>query len=66
MTLAQFSAMTEGTQEDWTIIATHALELLVDQLRHGGHSAVRRLTFVCPVRRGASVAPPRLRALNAG
>jgi len=26
MTLAQFSAMTEGTQEDWTIIATHALE----------------------------------------
>ncbi|GAB2584708.1 LacI family DNA-binding transcriptional regulator [Microlunatus antarcticus] len=48
------------------VIATHALELLVDQLRHGGHSAVRRLTFVCPVRRGASVAPPRLRALNAG
>ena len=26
MTLAQFSAMTEGTQEDWTIIATNALE----------------------------------------
>ena len=26
MTLAQFSAMTEGTQEDWAIIATHALE----------------------------------------
>lgn len=48
-----------------TVIATHALELLVEQLRHG-HSAVRRLTFVCPVRPGASVAPPRLRALNAG
>jgi predicted HD phosphohydrolase len=24
--LAQFSAMTDGTQEDWAIIATHALE----------------------------------------
>jgi LacI family transcriptional regulator len=47
------------------IIATHALDLLVEQLRQG-RSAVRRLTFVCPVRRGASVAPPRLRALNAG
>jgi LacI family transcriptional regulator len=46
-------------------IATHALELLVDQLRHG-RSAVRRLTFVCPVRPGASVAPPRLRALHVG
>ena len=47
-----------------TVIATHALELLVDQLRQG-HSTVRRLTFVCPGRRGASVAPPRVRALNA-
>ena len=47
------------------VIATHALELLVEQLRHGG-SAVRRLTFVCPVRSGASIAPPRLRALHAG
>lgn len=45
------------------VIATHALELLVEQLRHG-RSAVRRLTFVCPVRRGSSVAPPPLRALN--
>jgi LacI family transcriptional regulator len=48
-----------------TVIAKHALELLVEQLRHG-RSAVRRLTFVCPVRPGASVAPPRLRALHAG
>lgn len=48
-----------------TIIAAHAIELLVEQLRQGD-AAVRRLTFVCPVRRGASVAPPRLRALNAG
>jgi LacI family transcriptional regulator len=47
------------------VIATHAIELLVEQLRHG-RSAVRRLTFVCPVRPGASVAPPRLRALDAG
>jgi LacI family transcriptional regulator len=47
------------------VIATHAVELLVDQLRHG-RSGVRRLTFVCPVRPGASVAPPRLRALDAG
>lgn len=47
-----------------TVIATHALDLLVEQLRHG-RSAVRRLTFVCPVRPGASVAPPRLRAVNA-
>ena len=47
------------------VIATHALELLVEQLRHG-LSAVRRLTFVCPVRAGASVAPPRLRAVHAG
>lgn len=48
-----------------TMIATHALELLVEQLRHG-RSAVRRMTFVCPVRPGASVAAPSLRALNAG
>jgi LacI family transcriptional regulator len=48
-----------------TVIATHAIELLVEQLRQG-RSAVRRLTFVCPVRPGASVAPPRLRALDAG
>ncbi|MGI3779642.1 MAG: LacI family DNA-binding transcriptional regulator [Janthinobacterium lividum] len=47
------------------VIATHALELLVEQLRHG-RSAVRRLTFVCPVRKGSSVAPPPLRALNVG
>ncbi len=47
------------------VIATHALELLVEQLRHG-RSAVRRLTFVCPVRQGGSVAPPPLRALNVG
>jgi LacI family transcriptional regulator len=47
------------------VIAAHALELLVEQLRHG-HAAVRRLTFVCPVRPGASVGPPRLRALDAG
>lgn len=47
------------------VIATHAFELLVEQLRHGG-SVVRRLTFVCPVRGGASVAPPRLSALNVG
>lgn len=47
------------------VIATHALELLVEQLRHG-RSAVRRLTFVCPVRPGASVGPPPLRALDAG
>ena len=46
------------------VIAAHALELLVDQLRHG-RSAVRRLTFVCPVRPGSSVAPPRLRTLDA-
>jgi LacI family transcriptional regulator len=46
------------------VIAAHALEVLVDQLRHG-RSAVRRLTFVCPLRPGASVAPPRLRALDA-
>jgi len=46
------------------VIGAHALELLVDQLRHG-RSVVRRLTFVCPVRPGASVAPPRLRALDA-
>ena len=38
-----------------------ALELLVEQLRHDD-PAVRRLTFVCPVRPGGSVAPPRLRA----
>ena len=43
------------------VIAMHALELLVEQLRHGD-PAVRRLTFVCPVRPGGSVAPPRLRA----
>ncbi len=47
------------------VIATHAIELLVEQLRHG-ISAVRRLTFVCPVREGASVAPPRLRVLHVG
>lgn len=46
------------------VIATHALALLVGQLRHGS-SAVQRLTFVCPVRQGTSVAPPPLRALNA-
>ena len=47
------------------VIATHAVDLLVEELRHGRSSA-RRLTFVCPVRPGASVAPPRLRALHAG
>ncbi|MGI3780936.1 MAG: LacI family DNA-binding transcriptional regulator [Janthinobacterium lividum] len=48
-----------------TVIAAHALELLVEQLRNGG-SAVRRLTFVCPVRRGGSVAAPRLPVMHAG
>lgn len=47
------------------VIAAHAFELLVEQLRHGG-PGVRRLTFVCPVLRGASVAPPRLRAVKLG
>lgn len=48
-----------------TVIAAHALDLLVAELRHG-RSTARRLTFVCPARAGASVAPPRLRALSAG
>lgn len=47
------------------VIAAHAVQLLVDQLSHG-QLAGRHLTFVCPVRRGASVAPPRLRAVHAG
>lgn len=47
------------------VIAAHALELLVEQLRHG-HTDVRRLTFVCPVRPGSSVGPPRLRVAPTG
>ncbi|SDU99035.1 transcriptional regulator, LacI family [Microlunatus sagamiharensis] len=47
------------------VIATHALDLLVEQLRLG-HPDVRRLTFVCPVHAGESVGPPRLRAMPTG
>lgn len=46
-------------------IATHALELLLDQLRHG-RADHRSLSFVCPVRPGGSVGPPRLRAVPTG
>ena len=42
------------------VIASYALDLLVDQLRTGrGHG--RRLTFVCPVLPGSSVGAPRPR-----
>lgn len=42
------------------VIAAHAIDLLVEQLRHGW-TTPRRLSFVCPVRTGGSVATPRLR-----
>ena len=47
------------------VIATHALDLLVEQLRLG-RPDVRRLSFVCPVHPGESVGPPRLRAMPTG
>ncbi|SER03518.1 LacI family DNA-binding transcriptional regulator [Microlunatus flavus] len=47
------------------VIAAHAIELLVDQLRHG-RTDVRRLSFVCPVQPGSSIGPPRLRAAPTG
>ena len=47
------------------VIGTHALALLVDELRRG-RPAPRQLSFVCPLRPGASVAPPRLRTLPPG
>ena len=47
------------------VIASHAVDLLVEQLRHG-RSEARRWTFVCPVRPGCSVAPPGLRHRHTG
>ncbi len=44
------------------VIATHAMDLLVDQLRQG-RPDLRRMSFVCPVRPGRSVGPPRPRVL---
>jgi LacI family transcriptional regulator len=46
------------------VIATHAVDLLVDQLRQG-RTVARRLSFVCPVQAGGSIAPPRLGVLPA-
>ena len=40
------------------VIASHAFDVLVEQLRQG-RAPARQLTFVCPVRRGGSVAAPR-------
>jgi LacI family transcriptional regulator len=62
---AQLVPAVELVERPDALIAAHAVDLLVEQLRHG-RSTARQLTFVCPVRRGASVAPPRLRALHAG
>ncbi len=48
------------------VVAAHALDLLVGQLDRGRPAPPRRLSFVCPLEPGGSVAAPRLRALHGG